>query len=112
MNPQSLTGYIVWIYGSPPDQRYEVKSAILRDDRQLAIDCDCPYPGVASCIYTIVLQRQNALLFHGTWSAPTKQESGQCECRMYANGQRLACIGTWEEEGGQQKWYAELYPPE
>jgi hypothetical protein len=112
MSTQSLKGYMVWIYGDPADQRYEVSKAILRDDQELAIDCDCPYPGNSSCVYTIVLRRQDALLFRGVWTAAKEHDSGTCSCRVYSNGKRLACIGSWEEEGGTQSWYAELSPAE
>jgi len=112
MNTQSLKGYIVWIYGDPPDQHYEVSRAILRDDRELAIDCDCPYPGVSSCVYTVVLSRQDPLHFRGVWTTAKERDTGTCSCRVYFNGGRLACIGTWEEEGATQSWYAELFPTE
>jgi hypothetical protein len=112
MNTQKLDGYVVWIYGKPPDEKCAVQQAILRDGgNELAVDCECPYPGSTTCLYTFVLRRKDALVFSGTWkSTGAKQDSGVCDCRVYSNGDRLACIGAWEEEGTNQSWYAELHP--
>lgn len=110
MDSLLLDGYVVWLYGDPPDQKCSVQQAIFRDNEELAVDCECPYAGELY-FYTFVLRRTDALRFSGTWTTKgAKHDSGSCSCRLYTNGDHIACIGSWEEEGGSQKWYAEFHP--
>jgi hypothetical protein len=109
MNAQPLDGYVVWIYGTPPDEKCQVQQAIFRDGEELAIDCECPYGG-KKCLYSFVLHRRDGLNFTGNWTSNgAKQDSGTCDCRLYASGDRMACIGSWDEEGSSQSWYAEFH---
>lgn len=110
MNYQQLDGYVGWVYGTPPDETYPVQNAVFRNNDELAIDCDCKYEGETSA-YTVVLRRKDALTFTGSWTSKSPNlDEGTCECRLYINGDRIACIGSWQENGSTQRWYAELYP--
>src|SRR5258708_7245901 len=102
-----LKGHLYWLLNEREDwQVKEIESAVLRDNSELAIDCDCPIPGEGPFVYTIVLHRQDSLLFRGQWSVgkSADRETGTCLCRVYSNGNRYAIFGSWKEDGGTQHW--------
>jgi hypothetical protein len=106
MNVKRLTGYVVWIVEPGADEECEVQQAILRENgNELVIDCECPSEGV----YTFTLRRKDALNFDGGWKLKLKGESGECKCRVYSNGENIACIGSWQQGTGSQTWFAELH---
>jgi hypothetical protein len=113
-----LQGYVTWIYLTGADEgsyeRFEIQRAIFRDGREIAIDCNCAPPGDAPYVYTITLRREDSLLFRGEWSAgkAADRDTGTCSCRLYANGDRLAFVGVWKQDGGTEHWFAELSPIE
>lgn len=108
-----MEGYIVYLYLSGDEngayQRYRVEIAVFRGD-ELAIDCNCADAGEKPFIYTILLRRENQLLFRGTWTAGQMMEriEGQCSCRLYQNGDRLCVAGVWKEGGETSHWFGEF----
>ena len=113
MDAQLFDGYIVWVTGDRPDERFKIKQAVFRDGRELAIDCDCRFQG-EPYIYTVVLRVEEALLCRGEWKVgeAAEQYAGICSGRLYSSGRRLAIIGTWKEDGISSPWFAELWPKE
>lgn len=109
-----LSGHIIWFFVEPNGEcdgtRYEVQSAILREDKELAIDCNCAEPGDSPYVYTILLHRQDSLLFRGHWSAgkAAERSTGMCVCRLYRHGDRIALFGVWKEDGATQEWCGEF----
>ena len=104
-----LTGEYAGTY-----ERFEVERAVFREDRELAIDCNCAGPGEEPFIYTITFRREDPLFFRGEWVAgkAVEREAGTCSCRVYFNAGRLALVGVWKEAGYTDQWYAELSPVE
>jgi len=113
-----LHGHVIWVYLTGDDegsyQRFEVEKAVFRDSSELAIDCNCAAAGDKPFVYTVVLHKQDDLLFRGTWTAGqyADREEGACSCRMYTNGKRLAFVGIWKEGGMTSHWYGEFSPLE
>ena len=111
-----LKGHITWLDCTGETEggyeRFEVTRAVLRNDIELIIDCNCAAPGDPAYVYTISLFRQDALLFSGHYSAGKMRDavSDRCDCRLYSNGARHACAGIWYQEGEKQYWFGELYP--
>lgn len=113
-----LKGNITWVYltGEYKDQfeRFQVTRAFLQDDNELVIDCNCAELGDDPYIYTITLFRQDDLLFSGSYSVGKLKDkvSDRCLCRLYSNGNRYAFCGSWDQAGGTEQWFGELYPVE
>jgi hypothetical protein len=109
---RALGGYISWTDGAHPGKPWEVKQAILRNNDELAIDCDTAPVGEPPFIFTIVMKRVDELAFSGHWSFVDGADSdnGPCTCRLYSNGRRFALIGGWQQDGVSAKWFGELYP--
>ena len=111
-----LQGFVIWIFIGGDDQgsslRFEITNAILRGGgKEIAFDCNCANHGEDSYIYTVILRREDSILYRGDWSVNDGDRShGTCSCRLYSNGPRIALIGTWYENGGTQQWVAELSP--
>ena len=112
MKIRQFSGYLVWVTGESPHQKFEIKQGILRDDSELAIDCNCPIAEDPNYVYTIVLKRKDSITFEGRWTVgkSAEQYQGECSCRLYSNGQRLSFVGRWDEDGVGQIWFGELYP--
>jgi len=76
------------------------------------IDCNCASPGDSPYVYTITLRREDSLFFGGEWTAgkSVDRDTGTCSCRLYSNGERLAFMGVWKQDGSTEHWCGELTP--
>lgn len=116
-----FTGFMVWMARSATSagddlthDRYEIQRAVLRDDRELAIDFNANDPTEAPFVYTVILYRSDSLVFRGEWQVGkgTERNSGSCSCRLYSNGSRYAFFGIWKQDTATQDWIGELIPVE
>jgi hypothetical protein len=107
-------GYLVWLIMTGEDEgmyeRFETNRAVLRDDSEFALDFDAGSPATSSLLYTVILRREDSLVFRGEWSVgkSAERETGTCSCRCYRNGDHLALAGTWKQAGHAEPWFGEF----
>jgi len=107
-----LDGYILFARISGDGEggytRHEIRTGILREDKELALDFNDSGLGEQPEIYTVTLHRESEILFRGRWSS--EPSNGPCSCRVYTNGSNLLCAGVWKQNDAIFNWFCELSP--
>lgn len=105
--PSRHTGTINWIYGGGGEDHGVLTQAILRSEREIAIDCQCD-----GNIYTMVLRSTDGIDFSGECRGRCDGETWLpvVNFRRWTNQKGLLLLGKWIEEGEESYCVIELCP--
>lgn len=105
--PSHHTGTIKWIYGGGGEDLGVLTQAILRSEREIAIDCQCE-----GNVYTMVLKSTDGLEFSGECRGRCDGETWLpvVNFKRWTNQRGLLLLGKWIEEGDESYCVIELCP--
>lgn len=105
--PLHHTGTIKWIYGGGGEDRGVLTQAILRSEREIAIDCQCE-----GNVYTMVLKSTDGIEFSGECRGRCDGETwpSVVNFKRWTNPTGLLLLGKWIEDGDELYCIIELCP--